>query len=95
MDETYLSPRQRKWLDASKKIGPGAMTPSERKLLENLYADMSPEERDELADYIQETFMKPDPITLREKLPQKEPSPRIAEAIAKSQRIGRPPVSEE
>ena len=71
------------------------MTPSDRKVLEDLYADMSPEERDELADYIQETHMKPDPITLREKMPQKEPSPRIAKAIAKTQRTSRPPVSEE
>jgi hypothetical protein len=93
MEEKYLTPRQRKWLDESRRIGPGPFTPSDRKLLEGLYADMSPEEQEELADYIQDTFMKPDPITLREKKPQKEPSPRLRELLATGQGTRRPPVS--
>ncbi len=53
MQEKDLTEKQRRWLEASRKIGPGPMTKSERKLLEQLYADMDPREQQELYDYIQ------------------------------------------
>ncbi|MBI5250089.1 MAG: hypothetical protein HY912_11405 [Desulfomonile tiedjei] len=58
MEEKNLSESQRKWLEASRKIGPGAMTKSERQLLERLYAEMLPKEQQELQQYLQEEFQK-------------------------------------
>lgn len=60
MDESKLTPKQRKWLEASRKIGPGAMTRTERETLERLYADMLPREQQELNAYIEEHFAKKD-----------------------------------
>ncbi len=91
MNDTHITPRQRKWIEASTKIGTGPMTPSERKLLEKLYADMTPSEQEELADYIQDRFGKTDPIRTRELKPTTESSPRLREALAKAQRISPPP----
>jgi hypothetical protein len=53
LEEKDLSEKQRKWLEASGKIGPGAMTKSERQTLERLYAEMLPKEQQELQQYIQ------------------------------------------
>ncbi len=58
MDEKDLTPKQRKWLEASRKIGPGAMTKTERKTLERLHADMLPAEQQALLRYIREKFGK-------------------------------------
>jgi hypothetical protein len=58
LEEKDLSESQRKWLEASKKIGPGAMTKSERELLEKLFAEMLPGEQQELQTYLQEQFDK-------------------------------------
>ncbi len=58
MEESRLSERQRKWLEASRKIGPGAMTKTERETLEQIYAQLLPVEQQELAAYIQEKFGK-------------------------------------
>ncbi|MFH1113567.1 MAG: hypothetical protein V1792_06565 [Pseudomonadota bacterium] len=58
MEDKDLTPKQRKWLEASRKIGPGAMTKTERKTLDRLYADMLPAEQQELLQYIQEKFGK-------------------------------------
>lgn len=60
MEEKDLTPRQRKWLEASRKIGPLAITKTERETLEKLYADMLPQEQQELQQYIQEKYGKED-----------------------------------
>ncbi|MGC8908117.1 MAG: hypothetical protein ACP5M0_11835 [Desulfomonilaceae bacterium] len=56
MEEKDLTEKQRSWLEASRKIGPGPMTKSERTLLERLYADMEPREQQDLYNYIQMKF---------------------------------------
>jgi hypothetical protein len=56
VEEKDLTEKQRRWLEASRKIGPGPMTKSERRLLEQLYADMEPREQQDLYDYIQMKF---------------------------------------
>lgn len=61
MDEKNLSKRQRRWLDASRQIGRGAMTKTERETLERLYAEMLPAEQQELARYIEEKYGKKEP----------------------------------
>ncbi len=58
LEEHKLTEKQRKWLEASQRIGPGAMTKTERQLLERLYADMLPREQQELAAYIEAKFAK-------------------------------------
>lgn len=58
MEEHELTPKQRKWLEASRKIGPGPMTKTERQTLERLYTDMLPREQQELQRHIQEKFAK-------------------------------------
>jgi hypothetical protein len=60
VDEKKLSKKQRKWLEASRNIGRGAMTKTERETLEHLYADMLPAEQQELERYIQEKYGKKD-----------------------------------
>ncbi len=60
MQESDLTEKQRKWLEESRKIGPGAMTKSERERLEKLYADMLPAEQQELQQYIQLKYGKKD-----------------------------------
>jgi hypothetical protein len=61
LDEKHLSKKQRRWLEASRQIGRGAMTKTERETLERLYAEMLPTEQQELARYIQETYGKKQP----------------------------------
>lgn len=56
MDERDLTQKQREWLEASKKIGPGPMTKTERTRLEKLYADMEPREQQDLYRFIQEKY---------------------------------------
>ncbi len=95
MAEQELTEKQRKWLEASQRIGPGAMTKTERKLLERLYADMLPREQQELAAYIEAKFGKKDPDQKDseekdpiEKMRRKEwrlPSKALKSALAKSQ----------
>ncbi len=99
MKEHELTEKQRKWLEASQRIGPGAMTKTERTTLERLYADMLPREQQELAAYIETKFgkNKPDPKDSEEEDPienmrRKEwrpPSEALRSALAKSQ-IPRP-----
>lgn len=60
MEEHQLTDKQRKWLEASRKIGRTAMTKSERQTLERLYADMLPREQQDSAAYIREKFGKKD-----------------------------------
>lgn len=56
MEEDALTVKQRAWLALSKKIGPLAMTKTEKQGLERLHGEMSPEEQHTLYEYIQETF---------------------------------------
>lgn len=58
MEEKDLTEKQKRWLEASRRIGPGPMTKTERQTLEKLYADMLPAEQQELAKYINEKFGK-------------------------------------
>jgi hypothetical protein len=60
LEEHELTDKQRKWLEASKKIGRIAMTKSEKQTLERLYSDMLPREQQDLASYIEEKFGKKD-----------------------------------
>ncbi len=87
------SEKQLKWLEASKKIGPGAMTKSERQTLERLYAEMLPKEQQELQQYIQEKFAKKpaedheeeDPIERMMKKTWPSPSKKLVSALSKAQ----------
>lgn len=58
VDEHGLTQKQLAWLEASKMIGPGPMTKTERERLENLYADMEPREQQDLYRFIQEKYGK-------------------------------------
>jgi hypothetical protein len=93
--EKKLTEKQRKWLEASQRIGPGAMTKTERQLLEQLYADMLPKEQQGLAAYIEARFGKKEPPSEDskeddpiEKMRRREwspPSSALRSALAKSQ----------
>lgn len=94
MDEKDLTPKQRRWLEASRKIGPGAMTRTERQTLERLYADMLPTEQQALHRYIQEHFGKKDddreakptvqdPTELMERRVWTPPSDGLRKALAR------------
>ncbi|MEW6532115.1 MAG: hypothetical protein AB1473_14860 [Thermodesulfobacteriota bacterium] len=98
MEEDQLTEKQKKWLEASRKIGKGPMTKTERQTLERLYADMLPREQQELYEYIQEKYPpkgKPtgeeDLLALMEKREWHKPSQKLRNAFAKSQKVGRPP----
>ncbi len=101
MDEHHLTEKQRRWLEASKKIGPGAMTKSEKKLLEKLYAEMLPKEQQELYDYIhkqhgkKEDITDEDPIARMAKRVWSEPSGKLRQALGKAQRVKLPSIDEE
>jgi len=58
VDERDLTQKQLAWLEASKTIGPGPMTKTERERLEKLYADMEPREQQDLHRFIQEKYGK-------------------------------------
>lgn len=100
MEEHELTAKQRKWLEASRKIGPGAMTRTERETLERLYAGMLPKEQQELADYIQATFGKEEddkepreqePTQRMERKVWNQPSSGLVSVLSKSQAPGRKP----
>ena len=95
VEEDQLTHRQKKWLEASRKIGPGPVTKSERLLLEELYAKMLPQEQQELIEFIQEKFGSaedtsadsvPEPTQLMEQREWVEPSERLKEVLEKAQR---------
>lgn len=103
MEEHELTPKQKKWLEASRKIGPGAMTRTERETLERLYADMLPQEQQELTDYIQAKFgKKEDDAEPEEVEPTKRmegkiwnpPSTGLVSALSKSQTSGQKPPTD-
>ena len=93
MQEKDLTRKQRKWLEASRKIGPLAMTKSERETLEKLYADMLPQEQQDLKKFIEETFgqqedqegqiPKYDPITRMETRFWATPSDGLKKAFSR------------
>jgi hypothetical protein len=102
MKESDLTDKQKRWLEASEKIGPGAMTRTERETLEKLYADMLPQEQQELARYIQEKFGKKnddasikdgdqsvpeDPISRMEQKQWATPSNAFVRSISKSAKL--------
>ncbi len=100
MEEKDLTEKQQNWLETSKKIGPGPMTPTERQTLEKLYADMLPAEQQELLEYIEEKFgkddkspadNKDDPIGRMEKMIWSEPSDGLKKVFGKVQ-IPKPPT---
>jgi len=105
LKENELTEKQRKWLEASQRIGPGAMTKTERQTLERLYADMLPREQQELAAYIEAKFGKkePDPKDSEEKDPIEKmrrkgwrpPSNGLRSALAKSQTLKRRPAKDQ
>ncbi len=105
MDESQLTQAQRAWLEASRKIGPGPMTKSERLTLERLYAEMLPREQQELQEYIRETFGKKDagssaedaiedPVARMEQRTWNPPSSALKGALSRAAMI-RPGRSEE
>ncbi|MCL5125043.1 MAG: hypothetical protein M1511_11195 [Deltaproteobacteria bacterium] len=100
LDDKDLTAKQRKWLETSKKIGPGPMTRTERETLEKLYADMLPTEQQELMAYIKEKYgkdelsdtdLKDDPIARMEKTIWSEPSAGLKRMFGKV-RGSKPPV---
>jgi len=101
VEEDQLTEKQKKWLETSRKIGTWPLTKSERQTLERLYAEMPPREQQELYDYIQETYRAKeksagaeDLLALMEKREWHEPSQKLRNAFAKSQKVGRPPLRE-
>ncbi|MCX5860747.1 MAG: hypothetical protein WCG29_07615 [Desulfomonile sp.] len=98
MDERDLTQKQRKWLEASRRIGPGAMTKTEKQILEKLYADMLPREQQDLAEYIRARFGKKesmaeegqDPIEQMSGKLWKQPSSALRSVFAKLQTLKRP-----
>ncbi len=106
MSEQNLTPKQREWLDMSRKIGPGTMTASERETLERLYAEMLPAEQQELYAYIQKEFGQDqgpsdpdqpeagDPISVMERRVWTEPSEGLRNAFAGAQTVRRPATEE-
>ena len=95
MEEEHLTEGQRKWLQASREIGPGPMTKTERLRLEKLYAEMLPKEQQELARYIEENFGKTDdksedPIEKMAERVWLEPSRKLRESLGKTQVVKHP-----
>ncbi len=97
MEEKDLTEKQREWLALSRKIGPGAMTKTERESLEKAYAEMMPKEQQDLHHYIMTTYGKKekdetdsesepeDPITAMEKMIWAAPSDPLRTALSKTQ----------
>ncbi len=94
MSETQLTPKQKKWLEASRKIGRMAMTKSERQTLENLYADMLPAEQMELKSYIEKNFSEKsetgettqEPSQVMEQIEWSDPSDALKKTLSETQK---------
>ncbi len=100
MSEARLTEGQRKWLQASREIGPGAMTKSERLRLEKLYADLLPAEQQELQDYIKENFgpqegEAADPIEEMARRVWRAPSEKLRKTLGKPRTVTPPRFGEE
>lgn len=88
MEEKDLTQKQREWLEASKKIGLGPKTKSERQNLEKLYADMLPAEQQQLREYIEDTFgdrFDEQPILEQKDKQYAEPSKGLKSILTKPQ----------
>jgi hypothetical protein len=97
VDEKDLTEKQRDWLALSRKIGPGAMTKTERESLDKAYAEMLPKEQQDLYNYIMTTYhkeeseepqtgsKKEDPISEMEKIIWRTPSHPLRSALSKAQ----------
>lgn len=105
MEERDLTSKQRRWLEASRKIGPGPMTRTERESLEKLYADMLPAEQQELQRYIQEKWGQKNvaselgdivesPIDRMQKKTFKTPSQGLVKALSESMKAKPKPSPE-
>ncbi len=103
MDEKDLTPKQRQWLEASRKIGTWPLTKSEKQNLERLYTEMLPYEQQELSRFIQEKYAAKedekqpdehtedaDPIETMMRRVWHEPSPALRTALSKAQ-VAKPP----
>ena len=91
MEDKDFTPKQRKWIETSRKIGLGRMTKTERETLEELYADMLPTEQQELADHIEEKFgyeIDETPIKEQEKKKYAEPSSALRSSLGASRLKG-------
>jgi hypothetical protein len=98
LEEKDLTEKQREWLALSRKIGPGAMTKTERESLEKAYAEMMPKEQQDLHQYIVTTYGKKekddtdsdsaseDPIAVMEKMVWVAPSDSLKTALSKAQK---------
>jgi hypothetical protein len=100
LSEERLTEGQRKWLQASREIGPGAMTKSERLRLEKLYADLLPAEQQELQDYIKEHFGSEeeetaDPIEEMARRAWRTPSEKLRKKLGKTPTVTPPRFGEE
>ena len=105
MHNGQLTKKQKEWLEASKKIGPGAMTKSEKELLEKLYGEMLPLEQQALFEYILANFgskeqdagvenaEQDDPITRMQQRVWSEPSDNLMKSLGKIQSV-KPPFSD-
>jgi hypothetical protein len=88
VEEDSLTVKQKAWLALSRKIGPLAMTKTERRDLERLYGDMSPEEQETLYEFIREHFgarddESDDPIARMQKRVWNPPSKKLKEQFAR------------
>ena len=91
-DEQKLTPKQREWLELSKKIGPGPMTRTERESLERVYKEMLPREQHELFEYIRTHFgeqekredEQADPIAEMERRIWHAPSKALRSALSRT-----------
>ncbi len=91
-DEQELTPKQREWLELSKRIGPGPMTRTERESLERLYKEMLPREQQELFEYIRTHFgekekqedEQTDPIAEMERRIWQTPSKALRSALSQT-----------
>ena len=86
MDEPKLTPKQREWLELSRKIGPGPMTRTERESLERLYKEMLPREQQELFEYIRTNFGEKEEQRDEQSDPLSEMERRIWHAPSKALR---------
>lgn len=101
MDERDLTDKQRQWLEASARIGPGPMTKSEREELEAIYAEMLPKEQQDLNAYIQERYAEARDaegtaaMKAMEAMDWKEPSEKLRSVITRGQTLKPPSFDNE
>jgi hypothetical protein len=104
LEEKDLTEKQREWLELSRKIGPGALTKTEREALEKAYAKLLPREQQDLYEYLMATCGKKnpedsgsaadaeDPISQMQKKVWNQPSHALKSAFSRI-KATRPPTS--